>query len=110
MNKMNILPFAAFIGMMTITMQSSYADAEFWRQKDQEQMQITREQHNQEMDKLQLKEEAKIRREEEKTEQERLKLQQEEVKRDRQRLKNKQHRYQAPPPPPARGDVIIINR
>ncbi|HWQ26725.1 MAG TPA: hypothetical protein VN367_08090 [Chlorobaculum sp.] len=110
MNKLNISSLAAFIGMMTFTMQTVYADAEFWRQKDQEQMQIQREQHDQDMEKLELKEDAKIRREEEKTEQERLKLYQEEVKRDRQRLKNKQYRKYTPPPPQPRGDVIIINR
>jgi hypothetical protein len=94
MNKPNIVAVAAFVGMMTFTMKVSYADAEFWRQKDQEQMEIQQQQHDRNMEKLELQEDARLQREAEKTEQQRLKLYQEQEKTERQELKNRQYRPQ----------------
>jgi hypothetical protein len=85
---------AAFLGIMASDVNVSYADAAFWKEKDQEEAVTQEKLHNQKLEIMDAKADAKLRLEKEKTEQERLRLDRADVRLMERELRNDRLRPQ----------------
>ena len=70
----------------------SYADAAFWKEKDREEAATQEKLHEQKLEIMDAKADAKLRLEEEKTEQERLRLDREDIRLRERELRNERLR------------------
>jgi len=74
MKNKSFITAAAFIGIMASDVNVSYADAAFWKERDNEDAAAQETLHQQKLEIMDQKAEAKLRLQREKTEQERLRL------------------------------------
>jgi len=89
-----IIIASALVGMMVSDVKISYADAAFWKEKDREEAATQEKMHEQKLEIMDAKAEAKLRQQEEKTEQERLRLEREEVRLRERELQHERMRPQ----------------
>jgi hypothetical protein len=94
MNKKFALATLAFIGIMASEVKISYADAAFWKERDQEEAAAQETRHQQKLEIMDAKAEAELRLQEERSEQERLRLEREEVRLRERELRNERLRPQ----------------
>ena len=85
---------AALVGMVVLDVHISYADAAFWKEKDREEAATQEKLHEQKLEIMDAKADAKLRQQEEKTEQERLRLHREEVRLQEKELQRERLRPQ----------------
>jgi len=82
------------MGIMASGVNIAYADASFWKEKDQEEAAVQEKKHQQKLEIMDAKADAQLRQQEEKTEQERLRLDREEVRLRERELRNERLRPQ----------------
>ena len=85
---------AAFLGITVSGVNVSFADAAFWKEKDREEAVTQEKLHDQKLEIMDAKAEARLRLEEEKTEQERLRLDREDIRLRERELRNERQRPQ----------------
>ncbi len=90
----SFLTAAAFVGIMVSGVKVSYADAAFWKERDNEDAAAQETLHQQKLEIMDQKAEAKLRLQREKTEQERLRLEREDVRLEERELRNERLRPQ----------------
>ncbi len=94
MNKKFAIAAVTFLGIMASNINVSNADAAFWKEKDREEAATQEKQHEQKLEIMDAKADAKLRLEEEKTEQERLRLDREDIRLRERELRNERLRPQ----------------
>ena len=94
MKKRFAIAAVTFLGIMASGANVSYADAAFWKEKDREEAVTQEKLHDQKLEIMDAKAEARLRLEEEKTEQERLRLDREDIRLRERELRNERLRPQ----------------
>ena len=92
MNKKFAIVAIALFVVMVSNVNVSYADAAFWKEKDREEAATQEKLHEQKLEIMDAKADAKLRLEEEKTEQERLRLDREDIRLRERELRNERLR------------------